>query len=451
MGDAGLEKFISEAQSLLVDFCRFPSIATQNGDMASTASWLERELTKTGFETQQINIEGAPPYIFAESKGLSPITLLLYNHYDVQPADPLELWLSPPFEPTIREDKLYARGVADNKGGICTRLGAFRALVNRYGELPITIKWIIEGEEEIGSPNFGALARQHADLLSADGGLWEESDFDENDRPSFTLGFKGMLYVQLEAKALHQDAHSGFATVLPSAAWRLLKALASIKDKQGVVRIPGFYDAIRQPTPDEIETMRKQPDLEDQYLDMFQISEFIDGVRGFDFRRQSAFKPTANIAGFLTGYTGQGVKTVLPAEAMAKMDFRLVPNQIPEDIFEKLQYHLSVNGFDDIKLTILGSASPVVTPIDTPLVGKIIHIAEEFAGLPASVTTISGGTLPFLEAMSKYVGVPGFSTPGNATYYGCGVHAPNEHIRLKDFDRGLRYNVFMFEELGKER
>lgn len=460
-----LAPFIAEAQALLAEFLCFPSIAAQphhRPDILAAANWLEAELKKTGFSVQQIHIEGAPPYLFAEQRAATtqsvslsgerdghPLTLLLYNHYDVQPEDPLDLWESEPFEPTIREDKLYARGVSDNKAGIIARLAAFRALRSLHGGLPIHVKWIIEGEEEIGSPHFGEMAQKYGQLLQADGGLWEEAGFTEDGRPDICLGFKGLLYVQLETEALSRDAHSGAAATLPSAAWRLLQAIASIKDRNGRVLIPGFYDSLRQPTEVEVEAMHNQPDQDELFMQMYGIESFLNGARGYELRRQAAFDPTANIAGFLTGYTGEGVKTVLPAKAMAKMDFRLAPYQTPDEIFSKLRAHLDEQGFSDVKLVRLGGSAPVVTPIELPLVQKVIAIAEAFAGKPAAITTIVGGTLPLLEAMEKVVGVPGFSAPSNAGYYASGAHAPNEHIRLKDFDLAVRFNAFLFEKLGQ--
>ncbi len=446
---AYLEQHPREAQDLLEQLCRQPSIAAQNIGIAEMAAMVETLLNDVGFSTQRLHADGAPPAIYGELRGRGPYTLLLYNHYDVQPAEPLDLWLSPAFEPTMRDGKLFARGASDNKGEIAARLTAIRALRATYGELPITLRWIIEGEEEIGSPHFEAIAAKYASLLQADGALWEGSGFDETGRPSLSLGTKGLFYVQLDVQGTSVDAHSGNAPVLPSAAWRLVQALATLKTPQGHVRIPGFYDAVLPPSQAQLDAIAAQEDEDSQKLKMYGITRFVDGLSGAALRERLAFQPTCNIAGLLSGYTGEGVKTVLPAHAMAKIDFRLVPNQDPQDILAKLQVHLLAEGYDDIRVTVFGSAEPVVTPIDDPFVRRIASVAEAFAGKPVSITPIVGGTLPLLGALRRHVGLPGLCAPGNAAYWGSGAHAPNEHIRLTDLERAVRYNCFMFQALGE--
>jgi len=315
--------------------------------------------------------------------------------------------------------------------------------------LPITLRWISEGEEEIGSPHFEAIAAKYAALLQADGALWEGSNFDDEGRPNLALGTKGLLYVQLDVQGTGVDAHSGAAPILPSAAWRLVQALATLKTPEGKVLIPGFYDAVRPPTDAQLKALAEQTDMEKQMKIAYQVDHFANNLTGLPLREREAFTPTCNIAGLLSGYTGEGTKTVLPANAMAKIDFRLVPDQDPQDIVEKLQRHLKDKGYNDIQVTIFGSAEPVVTPIDDPFVRRIASIAEAFAGKPASITPIVGGTLPLLGALRRHVGLPGLCAPGNAAYWGSRAHSPNEHIRLADLKRAVRYNCSMWEELGK--
>ncbi|MGD9048471.1 MAG: M20/M25/M40 family metallo-hydrolase [Anaerolineae bacterium] len=444
-----LQSHAGQAQALMERLCRQPSIAAQNLGLNETADLVQSLLDEAGFATQQLKVEGAPPAVYGEQRGRSPFTLLLYNHYDVQPAVPLELWDSPPFEPTVRDGKLFARGVCDNKGEIATRLAAIHALRAVDGELPITIRWIIEGEEEVGSPHFAAIAERYADLLRADAGLWEGTGFDIEDRPEIALGTKGMLYVQYEVEGTGIDAHSGEAPILPSAAWRLVEALASLRTPEGKSRIPGFYDDALPPTEVQLEALANKPDEEEQLRRAFQVDQFLDGVTGMPLRERRAFEPTSNIAGLLSGYTEEGVKTVLPARAMAKMDFRLVPDQDPDDILAKLRAHLKAGGFDDVQVHKLGGAEPVVTPMEHPFVQRILEISERFAGKPPSVTPLVGGTLPLLGALRRYVGVPGLMGPGNAAYWASGAHAPNEHVRLSDIDRAVRFNCYMFDALGQ--
>ncbi len=435
--------------SLLEQLCQQPSVAAQNKGMLEMAEMVENRLKEAGFTTRQLRVEGAPPYVYGEQRGSSPLTLLLYNHYDVQPPEPLELWETPPYEPSMRDGKLYARGVSDNKGEIASRLAAIRALLAAYGELPITLRWIIEGEEEVGSPHFAAIAEGYADLLKADGCLWEGSGFDIEDRPELVLGTKGLLYVQYEVQGAGIDAHSGIAPILPSAAWRLVGALSSLRDSQGKVRIPGFYDAVLAPTQAQLNALANQPDMEAVMRSTYKVDQFVDGLTGLELRKRAAFAPTSNIAGLWSGYTGEGVKTVLPARAMAKMDFRLVPNQDPEDIYAKLCAHLAAEGYEDVKVTRLSGVEPVVTPMEHPLVQRIQSIGESFSGKQAHINPLIGGTLPLLGALRRFVGVPGLSAPGNVSYWGSAAHAPNENIRLSDLERAVQFNCYMFQELGE--
>jgi acetylornithine deacetylase/succinyl-diaminopimelate desuccinylase-like protein len=446
--EAYLETDPNEALDLVTELCSQPSVAAQNLGLGETANLVQSLLDGAGFATEQLSVEGGPPAVYGEQRGRSPFTLLLYNHYDVQPPDPLELWKSPPFNPVVRDGNLYGRGVSDNKGEIATRLAAVRALRAAEGALPITVRWIIEGEEEVGSPHFGALAEEYAAMLRADGCLWEGAGFDVEDRPVITLGTKGMLYVQLEAQGTGRDAHSGAAPILPSAAWRLVQALATLRTPAGDVCIPGFHDAVRPPTPVELEALADQTDMEEELRRAFQVDAFVDGLTGVALRERHAFSPTGNIAGLLSGYTGEGVKTVLPARAMAKMDFRLVPDQDPDDVLAKLRAHLEAGGYSDIAVTKLGGAEPVVTPIEDPFVQRVIRISERFAGKPPSVHPLVGGTLPLLGALRRHVGVPGLMAPGNPAYWASGAHAPNEHVRLSDLQRAVRFNCHLFGALA---
>lgn len=440
---------VKEFRKLIAEYCRFESVAAQNRMMKETADWVEKLLKDTGFETRQLEVEGAPHYVYGTLKGKSDFTLLLYNHYDVQPEAPLELWNNPPFETTEVDGKLVARGICDNKAELISRICAIRALLAVNGELPINVKWIVEGEEEIGSVHFDAMTRQYGDLLKADGTLWEGGGFNEKGQAAIALGFRGLLYVEYSVEQMNVDAHSGGAHALPSAAWRLVKALASLKDANGKVSIPGFYDDAREPTEMEKQASRDNVDLEQEARTkaMYGIESFLRDRSGYDLEI-SVFEPTANIAGFLTGYTDPGIKTVLPAKAMAKMDFRLVPNQRPDDILQKLRAHLTAQGFDDVRVKKLGDGDPVVTPIEDEFVQRMIQIGRAFTEQEPEITPLVGGTLPLLGAMKNNVGVLGISTSGNPAYYGSGAHAPNEHIRVKDIPRAIEFNAFMLAQLG---
>ena len=415
--------------------------------LTETADFVQSLLTQSGFETRLLWADAGPPAVWGERRGESDWTLLLYNHYDVQPVDPIDLWDSPPFEPAIREGKLFARGAADNKAQIALRLATIRALGD---SLPVTIRWIIEGEEEVASPNFDELIRRHADLLHADGCLLEGGGVSPEGRPTIALGVKGVLAVRLDVELLSGDAHSGTAAVVPSAAWRLVEVLATLRDRAGRVLVDGFHDAVREPTEEQRRAVAEQPETdEDDLRAAFGVVEFLDGVTGVEVRERLAFAPTANIAGIRAGYGGPGVKTVLPARASAWLDFRLVPNQRPDEALELLRAHLDRRGFSDVEITALAKADAATTSPDDPFVARVISVAEQVAKNKASIYPIIAGSLPVAASLERHVGVPALMAPDNAFYPGCAAHAPNEHIRLGDIAPAVRYFVALLVELGR--
>lgn len=440
-----------DALRLLEQLCRQPSVSAEGQALESTAEMVEQLLVNAGFDTRQLQVEGGPAAVYGEQHGRSDYTLLLYNHYDVQPVDPLELWESPPFEPTLRDGKLFGRGVADNKGELAVRLAVIRALRERLGELPISIRWIIEGEEEVLSPHFDEIVRRNAELLRADGCLWEGSPARLQDgRLSIGLGFKGALSVRLDVRLLKSDAHSAIAAVAPSAAWRLVEALASLRDRGGTVRIDGFYEDVREPSEAERRAIAEQGDaLEHESREGLGIKEFTNGLTGAAFRERISFGPTCNIAGIETGYSGPGMKTVLPADATALLDFRLVPAQRPDKTLALLRAHLANEGFADVQVTELGSAEAAGTPIEHPFVQRVARIAEELTGRPASITPRIGGTLPIISSLQRHLGVPGLAAPDNPFYFGSRAHAPNEHIRLEDLGQAGRFTYTLLEGLAE--
>src|SRR5436305_10892878 len=276
--------------------CRQPSVSAESRALAETADLVEELLVGAGFETRQLTVDDGAPAVYGAQRGRSDYTLLLYNHYDVQPVDPLELWESPPFEPTLRDGKLYARGAADNKAEIGVRLATIRALREAGGALPVTIRWIVEGEEEVASPHFDAIVERHAELLQADGCLWEGSGLALDGRPEIALGFKGNLAIKLDVQGLTVDAHSGTAAVLPSAAWRLHAALASIRATDGSVRVQGFQDAVREPSQRAREAVAEQsPSVEDELREFFGVERFVDDLPGLALRERRTVAPTCNL------------------------------------------------------------------------------------------------------------------------------------------------------------
>jgi acetylornithine deacetylase/succinyl-diaminopimelate desuccinylase-like protein len=439
-----------DALRILDALCRQPSVSAEGRALDETAALVDEFLIDAGFETRRLRVDGSPTAVCGEQHGRSDYTLLLYNHYDVQPVDPLDRWDSPPFEPTMRDGKLFARGTADNKGELAVRLAVVRALREQVDELPIRIRWIIEGEEEVLSPHFDEIVRVNADLLRADGCLWEGAPARLGDgRPCIGLGFKGGLAVRLDVRVMDGDAHSALAAVAPSATWRLIHALASLRDREGRVLIPGFYDGVRRPTEAEHKAIAEQGDaMEEQARTTHGIRASLDNVTGAAYRERISFAPTANVAGIHGGYDGPGMKTILVAEASAWVDFRLVPDQHPDRILELLRDHLEREGFGDVEVSVLGTSEAAGTPIEHPFVQRVIRVAEETSGQPASVVPRIGGSLPIIASLDRHLGVPGLSAPDNPFSFGSLVHAPNEHIHLDDLRDAIRFTYALLRDLG---
>jgi acetylornithine deacetylase/succinyl-diaminopimelate desuccinylase-like protein len=411
-----------------------PSISSQNVGMRECAGLVEQLLQESGFQTRLMPTESYP-IVYAESAGRSDRTLICYNHYDVQPAEPLELWESPPFQATIRDGRMYGRGIQDDKGHFISRLAALSALREVLGELPCRVKFLVEGGEEISSPGVPEFVEEHRDLLAADGCVWETGGVGYDNRPVLMLGMRGICYVQYNAGTMSRDAHSGSAHLLPNAAWRLLRALATIKDEREHVLIDGFYEHVREPSELELRMLAEMHVDDEQMKRSHGIESFNLGLDGLAARR-AVYSPTANIAGLSAGYEGEGPKTVIPAAAMAKMDFRLVPDQDPMDILHKLRAHLDRHGFDDVEIEYLGGERPGQTPPDDPFVQLTLETAREIYGTEPSVVPLTGGSgpmAPFRDSLRVPIVTLGISHPEAM------VHAPNEHIRLDTFLSGTRH------------
>jgi len=442
-------RMVEDAVRITELLCRQPSVSAERRALDETADLVEELLAGVGFETQQLRADGGAPAVYGDQPGRSDFTLLLYNHYDVQPDDPLDLWDSPPFEPTLRDGKLFARGTSDNKGELAVRLAVLRALRDEDGELPVGVRWIVEGEEEIGSVSFDAIVRDHVELLRADGGLWEGSAARLPDgRPEFTLGFKGALGVRLDVRSLATDAHSSIEVAAPSAPWRLVQALASLRERDGTVKIAGYYDDVRPPTEAERDAIANMSNAEEaDWRATLGLDEFLDGLTGAALLERLAYRPSSNISGLDSGYHGPGIKTVLPAAASGWMDFRLVPDQQPDKVLDLLRAHLEREGFGDVEVTPLVLAKPATTSLDDPFVRRVVTVAEEVSGERASIAPLTAGTLPIVASMQDRLELRGMSAPDNPVYWGSLAHAPNEHIRLEDIEPALRFTYELLRSL----
>jgi len=447
-----IDSHVDESIEQLFELVRQPSISAQKLGFDKAPGVMKGLLERNGFEAEIVPVpnDGLPTvygYMAASEDPENAPTLLFYCHYDVQPVDPLDLWDTEPFEPTRIGDRLYGRGMSDDKGNIGARLAAVRAFIDERGGVPCNIKMFCEGEEESGSINLPDLIAERGHDFKADACIWEGGGRNLNDDPFMYLGLKGVLGVGFSIRMLSGDAHSSYAAILPSAAWRLLQALQTIKDEDERIKIDGFYDAIMEPTPEAIAAVEALPDDAPEWLETFGVSGFVKGLDGEDLRKQLTFQPTANIAGLDSGYQDAGLKTVLPAVASAKMDFRLVPEQRPFDIFKKLRMHLDKHGFEDVEIEVLGAVNPYRTDLNSPWVQLVAETAEEIYGRKPVMTPNMAGTGPMFD-FGDTLGIPiatsGIDHPSHK------IHAPNENITKEDFLLGTKHAALIIDRFAKD-
>jgi acetylornithine deacetylase/succinyl-diaminopimelate desuccinylase-like protein len=444
--DQSLETHQEESLQELVRLCAQPSVSAQNWGLAECADLVAEMLRKRGFHVEILAPSGAPA-VFASRPGKRDKTLIFYNHYDVQPAEPLDLWVSPPFEPTFRDGKLYARGVSDDKGHITSRLLAIDALLETEGELPCNVKFLVEGEEEAGSVPLEGLVRANKDKLAADACVWEFGGVDHREVPLQYLGLRGICYVELSVETAVQDVHSGTGgSIFPNSAWRLVWALSTLKGPDEKIRLPGFYDPIKPPSERDRQLMAALPETADEYKRRYGVKSFLRGLQGgVDLRIAEVFEPTCTICGLTSGYQGAGSKTVLPARASAKIDFRLVPDQTPDQVLKALRAHLDDQGFSDIQITELGSEPPARTDPDDPFVRLVVEAAGDVYEHPMQIVPLSGGSGPN-HAFVQHLNVPIVSS--GVGYPGTQSHAPNENLRLDLYLKGAKHIARIIKAFG---
>jgi acetylornithine deacetylase/succinyl-diaminopimelate desuccinylase-like protein len=435
---AAIDRKLDESLAELAELVGQPSISSQNVGMEDAAALVAELLRRHGFDAR-IMETSSYPVIYGEAKGSGPGTLILYNHYDVQPAEPLEAWDSPPFEARRVNGHLVGRGIADDKGHIICRLAALDAVREVLGDFPCAVKFLIEGGEEISSPGIPEFIEEQRELLRADACIWETGGVDFDGRPQITLGMRGICYVQYDVRSMSRDAHSGSAHLLPNAAWHLVQALGTLKDASGQIQIDGFFDDVLGPSEDDLRLLSELPDLSDAMRASYGIDQFVGDLDGLEARK-AVYDPTANIAGLSSGYEGPGSKTVTPSTAMAKMDFRLVPDQDPEDIYRKLKSHLNTCGFGDVGVTYLGGEKAATTPVADPWVQLAIQTARTVYGKDPLVQPLVGGSgpmHPFRESLQVPIVTAGVGYPESL------IHAPNENITVENFVLGTRHTALL--------
>lgn len=442
--DAYVDQHRDDFVAELVELCRRPCISAQGVGVQETARYVADLLGAAGASARLLETTGAP-LVYGEI-GSGPRTLLFYNHYDVQPPEPLDRWTSPPFEPEIRDGKLYARGVSDNRAETLARILAVQTWRATMGELPVRLRWLVEGEEEVGSPSLPAAVVRYRDLLVADGCLWECGELDEAERFAVIFGAKGDYYADVWVDGPAYDLHSSLAAIVQNPAWRLTWALATLKAPDDTITIDGFMDCVRPPTEAEQAMLEKLPLEEEKMREEFGIAGFINGLSGIELKRKYLFEPTVTISGIIAGYNGPGSKTVMPARASAKLDIRLVPGLDPQTVERLLRAHLDRRGFTDVQVQRTdGGLRPVRSSPDSALARAAADAARQLYGEPILYPNFAGSGP--MDSIGEDLGLP-IAAAGGTSYYGTRAHAPDEHIRVQDFLTGIKYIGHLIDRFG---
>jgi acetylornithine deacetylase/succinyl-diaminopimelate desuccinylase-like protein len=456
---AVLEEALSRAKAAreadladLVEELRIPSVSTlpeRRGDCLRNAHWLRDRMQALGMEVQVVEVlKTGNPVVVAEWHGRpGKPHLTIYGHYDVQPPDPLDEWKSPPFEPEVRNGHLYARGCADNKGNHMATLKAVEHLLAAGGP-PVNIRFLIEGEEEVGGESLAGYLRANGSKLKTDSVLVWDGGFDEADNPTLATALRGLLYVELHASGAAVDLHSGmFGGVAPNPINTLARVIGELKDRNGHVTIPGFYNAVRPPTDEELADWKKKDDHYAKMMQKMSGAPALEGESGFLALERTGSRPTLDANGIIGGFTGEGEKTVIPARASAKVSMRLVPDQDWKAILTSLEKQvksLSTPGVA-IKVVVLGSAPPVTCSVDHPAARALRAAYSEAFGKETALVRV-GGSIPvsvdFQNALGAPLMISGIPQADDA------VHSPNEHLDIDHYHRGIEAVIRFICKLG---
>lgn len=427
----GREKYLG----LLKEVLSFPSVSATGEGMDSAASRVRETMERVGLRCKILADHGGYPVVWGELREERHGTLLIYNHYDVQPPDPLEKWTSPPFEPSIRDGRIYARGACDNKGNLAARLCAIDLLMDVLGEVPLNIKFLVEGEEEIGSPNLRNFVESHREILNADACLWEMGGTSSSGRPEVYLGVKGILYLELHAKENRPDLHSSWGAIVRNPALELVHLLSSLRDKNGHVTVPGFYDDVQKPDDLTLSLLDELSADESEIRALAGEGGLIADRPLKEILEELLLMPCINICGLHSGYTGQGSKTVLPSSALAKIDVRLVPRMKPETVLELLRRHVEKQSGGRITVNPIDNGYPAArTSPDEPIVELIRRTAEAAYGSKPLLYPSSPGSGP-MYLITDHLGIPCVAA-GIGDHFS-NIHAPDESISVENYLQGI--------------
>jgi acetylornithine deacetylase/succinyl-diaminopimelate desuccinylase-like protein len=421
----------------LMTFLRKPGISTTGVGIEETVRFLFDELTRLGFQTRILTLENANPVVFGEAGDPSArVTLCIYGHYDVQAPDPLSEWHSDPFDPVIRNGLIYARGATDDKGNLFANIKAAEALLAVFERLPLRLKFLFEGEEEIGSPNLKRYLETYQDLLKADATILCDRGIHESGRPQIYLGNKGLVSARVDCRRARRDVHSGHAPLIPSSAWDLVRLLGSLKDEHERIKVPGHYDNVVPPTEEELRLLQNIPFDPENFERQYGIRKILAPGSPVERLQALLFQPTCNISGLQGGWIGQKPKTIVPAVTSAQLDFRLVKRQGLEEMKEKVTRAIESSPFGPFDLRVHGEFEEYRVAPSHPWARLAIETAREVTGKEPVVWPLLDGSGP-LCLFPRYVGGPTFIIGLGAPFETANTHAPNENIGIDHYLTGI--------------
>ncbi|MDQ1708335.1 MAG: hypothetical protein QOJ88_1546 [Pyrinomonadaceae bacterium] len=443
--DRHSRNFVERLQAL----CRMPSVAARGTGMRAIAETVELMMQRVGIGTRSFRIGSGYPIIYGEC-GVDPRSFVVYGHYDVQPVGHLSEWSYGPFAATIVDGKLFARGAANSKGDLAARLAAVETYQKTFGKLPVSLRFLVDGEDGLGSPSLYRFAAEHPELLAAQGCIWDEGYKDTQERPVISLGFKGIQFLELRAHGARTDLHSKWGAIVPNPAWRLVQALATITSPKGVITIDGFSSHVAPISAEDKEALAGIELDEAGLKREFRIGGWVRSLKGPALVKEHIFGPTCTICGIQTGHTEAGVKTVLPSSALARLDFRIVPDLTPQLVLELLREHLDVRGFKDIEIIELGNAPLAKSPASSAVAQAVIGSAAEVYGVAPLVYPMdpsSGPVGAVCGASSPPTPVASFGI----SYAGSNPHGPDENIRVDDFLQSIKFIGRVIHRLGETK
>ena len=449
--DAYLEPRREERLERLKAFLRIPSISAlpqHAPDVRRAAEWLADEMRAAGIQNVEVSETSGHPMVYGDwLHAAGAPTVVVYGHYDVQPVDPLDEWHTEPFEPVVDGHRLIGRGAADDKGQIHAHVSAAAALLATRDSLPVNVKYVFEGEEESGSAHLDAWLTEHRDRLDADAAIISDTGFFEGNVPAITLSLRGMTYAQIDVRLADGDLHSGsYGGAIGNPAFAIAQIIAALKGPDGRIRIPGFYDDVREPTQAEREAIAALPFDEESFRADTGVPGLV-GESGYTTLERKSIRPTLDVNGIWGGFQGHGQKTIIPAEAHAKISMRLVADQEPEDVFTKLKAFVDEIAPPGVEVTVrlLGTGRPSQTPLDHPHVGAASRALERVFG-QSPLYINSGGSIPVAASFQRILGLPvvllGFTQPNDL------AHAPNEWFDLHNYEAAIRTMAATFDEIA---